>query len=566
GSDIDLLLTKPDGTSLNYTGDTVVGYYEGKTKEYYVVYNDQQGTWEIDLKAIDVAEEGEPYEFIVYVDEGSASRADTDQDGIPDSWENDHFGDLSHDATTDADGDGLNDLDEFQRGTDPNNADSDSDGIPDGWEVLHGLDPLTNDSSGDADNDGFSNIDEYTAGTDPQDASSMPIQCATTVPDNFTSIQAAADYIAITDFGGNVCVQPGTYTESKLKLKDGVYLVALSDDPAETIIDGNGKDDMITFQGVRVGGVIGFTLRNSKKNGNAAAINISGAKQMPLIARNIIGGNLHGIRLQGNVMPLLINNTIVDNSGDGISAGGNDPAMILNNIVAFNKDDGIVGLGNNKGSKGSKGSNKGSKESKVGSKGNDKGSKGSKGKNTSGKATHDLFTLAYNDVYGNDGGNYVSLEAGQGGISLDPRFADGYQLASGSPCIGTGRTLDGTATNMGAYGSSTAELINTAATAMLADTDQDGIDDAWEQLFFGNLTTANSTSDYDRDGYSDVQEYQNNLHRQVDPDGTAFDLTGANKQGGEGYEEVIEKKKVNFISAIINFLLSREKGTGAVQP
>ncbi|MCI5228247.1 MAG: hypothetical protein D3918_16735, partial [Candidatus Electrothrix sp. AX2] len=55
GSDIDLLLTKPDGTSLDYTGDTVVGYYEGKTKEYYVVYNDQQGTWEIDLKAVDVA-------------------------------------------------------------------------------------------------------------------------------------------------------------------------------------------------------------------------------------------------------------------------------------------------------------------------------------------------------------------------------------------------------------------------------------------------------------------------------------------------------------------------------
>jgi len=568
GSDIDLLLTKPDGTTLDYTGDTVVGYYEGKTKEYYVIYNDQQGTWEIDLKAIDVAEEGEPYEFIVYVDEGSASGADTDQDGMPDSWETDRFGDLSHDASTDADNDGLSDLDEFQRGTDPNSADSDSDGIPDGWEVLHGLDPLTNDSSGDADNDGFSNLDEYNAGTDPQDASSMPIQCATTVPDDFSKIQAAANYVAITNFGGNVCVQPGTYVEPKLKLKDGVYLVALSDDPAETIIDGNGKDDVITFQGVRVGGVIGFTLRNSKNKGNAAAINISGAKQMPLIARNIITDNRHGIRLQGNVMPLVINNTIANNSGDGISAGGNNPAMIMNNIVAFNKDDGIVGLGNNKGSKGSKGSNKGSKgnkgskESKVGSKGNDKGSKGSKG-----KAAHDLFTLAYNDVSGNDGGDYVNIDAGTGGISLDPRFADGYRLAGDSPCIGTGRSLDGTAMDMGAYGGSTAELINTAATAMMADTDQDGIDDAWEQLFFGNLTTANSTSDYDKDGYSDVQEYLNNLHRHVDPEGASFDLSAANEPGGEGYKVVEKESMINrALGTILNFLLSREKEPETVQP
>jgi len=63
-----------------------------------------------------------------------------------------------------------------------------------------------------------------------------------------------------------------------------------------------------------------------------------------------------------------------------------------------------------------------------------------------------------------------------------------------------------------------------------------------------------------------VQEYLNNLHHHVDPDGTAFDLTRANKQGGEGYEEVVEKKDVSFLTIIINFLLSREKGPGAVHP
>ncbi len=40
-----------------------------------------------------------------------------------------------------------------------------------------------------------------------------------------------------------------------------------------------------------------------------------------------------------------------------------------------------------------------------------------------------------------------------------------------------------------------------------ADTDGDGIADAWELLHFGDLTTANSKSDFDHDGFTDLQEY-----------------------------------------------------------
>ncbi|NJM37910.1 MAG: hypothetical protein HC845_08690 [Akkermansiaceae bacterium] len=39
------------------------------------------------------------------------------------------------------------------------------------------------------------------------------------------------------------------------------------------------------------------------------------------------------------------------------------------------------------------------------------------------------------------------------------------------------------------------------------DADTDGIADAWENLRFGNLTTANATSDQDGDGSSDLAEY-----------------------------------------------------------
>lgn len=40
-----------------------------------------------------------------------------------------------------------------------------------------------------------------------------------------------------------------------------------------------------------------------------------------------------------------------------------------------------------------------------------------------------------------------------------------------------------------------------------SDTDLDGIDDDWEIANFGNLTTVNATSDYDGDGFLDINEY-----------------------------------------------------------
>ena len=112
--------------------------------------------------------EGNPRPYGAGYDMGAYEyrSVDTDSDGMDDSWETTHFGDLSHDGTADTDSDGLVDLEEFQNGTNPTMADTDSDGLSDGDEVnIYATDPLVADTDGDGINDG----DEVGAGTDPND-------------------------------------------------------------------------------------------------------------------------------------------------------------------------------------------------------------------------------------------------------------------------------------------------------------------------------------------------------------------------------------------------------------
>jgi PKD repeat protein/rhodanese-related sulfurtransferase len=96
------------------------------------------------------------------------SYADSEYDGLNDSWEMAFLGTLDNSPGEDTDDDGLTNLEEYTLGTNPGSLDSDGDGMADGWEITYEFDPLNGaDGSEDADDDGATNAEEFAAGTDP---------------------------------------------------------------------------------------------------------------------------------------------------------------------------------------------------------------------------------------------------------------------------------------------------------------------------------------------------------------------------------------------------------------
>lgn len=108
-------------------------------------------------------------EIVSFTTSAASDSADSDGDGVTDTWEIEFGLDPQNtlDAFDDLDSDGLSNYEEFVAESDPNDADSDDDQMPDGWEIDHGLNPTDfADASQDANSNGVTNLNEYLAATD----------------------------------------------------------------------------------------------------------------------------------------------------------------------------------------------------------------------------------------------------------------------------------------------------------------------------------------------------------------------------------------------------------------
>lgn len=268
--------------------------------------------------------------------------SDSDDDGMPDGWEVDNGLDpLVDDASDDNDIDGLTNLSEYNNNTDPYDADTDDDYMLDGWEVDNGLEPDdatgNNGSNGNLDGDAYVNLCEYLHGSDPNNDSNTPQSTTTiTVPTEVGSIQSAIDLCIEGDV---VEAMPGTYYETLSFTSKAITLTSI--DPNDwwlvekTMIDAGGASaGVATFgSGDANSTITGLTLTNGQYG-----VSCGSSSCNPVITRCIIEDNTsHGIYCTAG-SPEITNNMIGDNTGDGIRSSSSTPPTIKNNWIYDNSD------------------------------------------------------------------------------------------------------------------------------------------------------------------------------------------------------------------------------------
>jgi len=132
----------------------------------------------------------------------------------------------------------------------------------------------------------------------------------------------------------------------KIRLEDGVFLIAESCEPSNTIINADGEKNAIKITGNKQTGVIGFTIKGATKNGNASGgISVNGNANV-LIKNCVIIENKHGIISNGNNTVCIEATNIVKNTGDALLVHGNGTVRLSNSILANNEGADIDKRGN----------------------------------------------------------------------------------------------------------------------------------------------------------------------------------------------------------------------------
>lgn len=183
----------------------------------------------------------EEYEF-----RSNPTLADSDSDGASDALE---FAAGSNPQDSDSDDDGLSDgIEIVDLGSDPLSPDTDGDGMGDYYEFTHGLDVTQDDSGMDLDGDGLSNLAEFQGGTHPavfdtdsdglSDGAEVLIH-ATDPLDPDTDGDGLSDGIEVNTYG----TDPTDGDSDGDSLSDHLEVVVLGSDPNHPDTDRDGMPD-----------------------------------------------------------------------------------------------------------------------------------------------------------------------------------------------------------------------------------------------------------------------------------------------------------------------------------
>jgi hypothetical protein len=291
--------------------------------------------------------------------------ADTDGDGLTDHEEVNQY--QTNPSLPDTDFDQVSDGDEVNVfGTDPlSYADIDFDGMSDDWEFAYGTDSALNDARVDSDGDGVDNVVEYLRGTLPLNAASVPetrIWYVDQANDSgveygspkapFSTVQAA---LTASNAGDTISLASGTYELDFFIVSQSVNFVGPADQSAVLVPTyfyaygpvwggvenitlqtayANYAWDVRNYryrnsriqavQGSQLGGGARVTFENCVISGaGQTAITVNGASAVSVI-NSTIAGNPTGISLASANGGLTLRNSILANTVDlvGVTDGG----------------------------------------------------------------------------------------------------------------------------------------------------------------------------------------------------------------------------------------------------
>ena len=402
------------------------------------------------------------------IDIGCQEFSDSDNDGIPDSFEikagldpND-----SSDASGDLDNDGVNNLQEYILGLEINNPDTDGDGCGDGEELTYGFDPLR-----------FTSIIYIDAsnGSDNADGNSQDTPKKT--------FEAAIAKLQNNNVENAILVAPGEYNgihNTNLDFNGINIKIRSIKGPFFTIVDLGKKSRFLQLShGETEASIDGLTIRNGNTDQGGAIY----LDQVSFFIKNCIFKDNKaslGAAIYGNKAELNITNTMFDsNIGRNLSESGviymKDTCnfKLMNCTILpddFRRGAAIYSAGSLK-----------IINSIIGG---------------------SIIGIVPDINYSYTEDDYT--ESGEGNIIADPLLLPNGYLSSTSPCIDAGTNDEAPSTDLYGYTRPHNDVVDMGCLEY-ADDDNDGIADSYEYLICGR--DLDPEKDDDNDGVNNLQEF-----------------------------------------------------------